>query len=213
VSGPTWTSDLGVPATAQPLGSLYSRRDGTVGATLYGEAGNDTLLGNGGNDQLFGGAGNDTLTGGTGNDSVFGEAGNDRMIWNNGDNTDLNEGGTGNDTVEVNGAQRWRSVHDCPQRLAGAFDRLNLIPFSLDIGTTENLVVNGLGGDDAITAGSRLADLIHLTVDGGDGNDRIAGGDGNDVGGRGNDFFGGAGDDTVIWNRVTAATLSRARTA
>ena len=34
---------------------------------------------------------------------VFGEAGNDRMIWNPGDDTDLNEGGAGTDTVEVNG--------------------------------------------------------------------------------------------------------------
>jgi hypothetical protein len=34
-AGPTWTSGLGVPTSPQPLGSLYSRTDGTVGATLY----------------------------------------------------------------------------------------------------------------------------------------------------------------------------------
>jgi Ca2+-binding RTX toxin-like protein len=194
---------------ALPAAKLYggSGNDvltgGSANDILYGDAGNDTLLGKGGNDQLFGGAGNDTLTGGTGNDSVFGEAGNDRMIWNNGDNTDLNEGGTGNDTVEVNGANAGDQFTIAANGSRVRFDRLNLIPFSLDIGTTENLVVNGLGGDDAITAGNGLADLIHLTLDGGDGNDRIAGGDGNDtiIGGRGNDeLFGGAGDDTFIWN-------------
>src|SRR5207248_6998639 len=70
---------------------------------LFGQTGNDTLLGKGGADLLFGGSENDTLTGGTGNDQVFGESGNDRMVWNPGDDTDLNEGGAGIDTVEVNG--------------------------------------------------------------------------------------------------------------
>jgi hypothetical protein len=34
-SGPTWTSGTGVPATTQPVGSLFSRTDGAVGTTLY----------------------------------------------------------------------------------------------------------------------------------------------------------------------------------
>jgi hypothetical protein len=33
--GPTWTSGYGAPASTQPLGSIYSRRDGAVGTTLY----------------------------------------------------------------------------------------------------------------------------------------------------------------------------------
>src|SRR6201993_3824709 len=70
---------------------------------LFGQAGNDTLLGKGGNDFLFGGDGNDVLTGGDGDDQVFGEAGNDRMIWNPGDDSDLFEGGSGIDTVQVEG--------------------------------------------------------------------------------------------------------------
>src|SRR6476646_1443957 len=76
---------------------------GSANDLLFGQLGNDTLLGKGGNDLLFGGAGNDTLTEGTGNDSACGEAGDDRMIWNPGEGTDINEGGTGTDTVEVNG--------------------------------------------------------------------------------------------------------------
>jgi Ca2+-binding RTX toxin-like protein len=84
-------------------------------------------------------------------------------------------------------------------------------PFSLDIGTTENLVLNANSGDDVITAENGLAALIQLTIDGGAGNDTITGGDANDVpigggddvitGGRGNDVAClGAGDDGFIWN-------------
>ena len=179
---------------------------------LFGQAGNDTLLGKGGADQLFGGDGNDTLTGGTGNDQVFGQAGNDRMIWNPGEGSDLNEGGDGIDTVEVNGGNGAEVFTVTANGTRVRFDRTNPAPFSLDIGTSENLVVNMNGGDDVFTAGNGLAPLIAITVDGGAGNDTITGGDGNDVliggdgndtiiGGRGNDMaFLGAGDDTFVWN-------------
>jgi Ca2+-binding RTX toxin-like protein len=179
---------------------------------LFGQSGNDTLLGKGGNDLLFGGDGNDALTGGTGDDQVFGEAGDDRMIWNPGEGTDLNEGGAGNDTVEVNGGNGSENFTVTANGTRVRFDRVSPAPFSLDIGTTENLVVNMNGGDDTFTAGNGLASLIALTVDGGAGNDTITGGDGNDVlnggdgndvidGGRGNDVaFMGAGDDTFVWN-------------
>jgi Ca2+-binding RTX toxin-like protein len=179
---------------------------------LFGQAGNDTLLGKGGNDQLFGGDGNDILVGGTGNDQVFGQAGNDRMIWNPGDGSDLNEGGDGIDTVVVNGGNGAENFTATPNGTRVRFDRVSPAPFSLDIGTSENLVVNMNGGDDSFTGSNGLAPLISLTVDGGAGNDRITGGDGNDVliggdgndtiiGGRGNDrMIGGAGDDTFVWN-------------
>ena len=179
---------------------------------LFGQAGNDTLLGKGGDDQLFGGDGNDTLTGGAGNDQVFGEAGNDRMIWNPGDGSDLNEGGDGIDTVEVNGGNGAEIFTATANGSRVRFDRTDPAPFTLDIGTSENLVVNMNGGDDVFTASNGLAPLISLTVDGGAGNDTITGGDGNDVliggdgndtiiGGRGNDMaLLGTGDDTFVWN-------------
>src|SRR5262249_9732241 len=90
--------------------------------------------------------------------------------------------------------------------------RVSPAPFFIDIGTSENLVVNMNGGDDTFTGSNGLASLISLTVDGGAGNDTITGGDGNDVliggdgndtivGGRGSDMaFLGAGDDTFVWN-------------
>lgn len=179
---------------------------------LFGQAGNDTLLGKGGDDLLFGGAGNDTLTGGAGTDQAYGQAGNDRMIWNPGDGSDLNEGGAGTDTVEVNGGNVNETFTVTPNGKRVRFDRTDPGPFSIDIGTSENLVLNAAGGDDVFTASNGLATLITLTVDGGagndritggDGNDRLTGGDGNDVvnGGRGNDSaFLGAGDDTFVWN-------------
>ncbi|HET9817129.1 MAG TPA: calcium-binding protein, partial [Xanthobacteraceae bacterium] len=172
---------------------------------LFGGAGNDTLLGKGGNDLLFGGAGNDTLIGGDGDDQVFGEAGNDRMIWNPGDDSDLFEGGDGVDTAEVNGGNGSETFTITANGTRVRFDRTNPAPFTLDIGTTENLVVNANGGDDVITAGNGLANLIKLTIDGGAGNDNIDasalqagrinltinGGTGNDT------IIGSQGDDTI----------------
>jgi Ca2+-binding RTX toxin-like protein len=179
---------------------------------LFGQAGNDILLGKGGADFLFGGAGDDVLTGGAGDDQVFGQAGNDRMIWNPGDDNDLNEGGDGIDTVEVNGGNGAETFTVTPNGTRVRLDRVTPAPFFVDIGTSENLVVNMNGGDDTFTGSNGLATLISFTVDGGAGNDTITGGDGNDtlfggdgndliIGGRGNDTaFMGAGDDTFVWN-------------
>jgi Ca2+-binding RTX toxin-like protein len=179
---------------------------------IFGQSGNDQLLGKGGFDFLFGGSANDTLTGGTGDDQVFGESGNDRMIWNNGDNTDLNEGGGGIDTVEVNGATAGDAFTVAANGARVRFDRANLVPFSIDIGTSENLVVNMNGGDDSLSTTGDLAALIKLTADGGAGNDTILGSNGIDLllGGDGDDFidgqqgndvaFMGAGDDVFQWD-------------
>jgi RTX calcium-binding nonapeptide repeat (4 copies) len=185
---------------------------GSGGDQLFGQADNDTLLGKGGNDFLFGGAGDDVLTGGDGNDQVFGESGNDRMIWNPGDDTDLFEGGAGVDTAEVNGGGGAEQFTTTANGTRVRFDRINPAPFALDIGTTENLVVNMGGGDDSFSATGNLAALIKITVDGGAGNDTILGSNGIDtlIGGDGNDFidgqqgndvaFLGAGDDVFQWD-------------
>src|SRR5690348_814751 len=203
---------------ALPAANLFggNGNDTLIGGSgndqLFGQAGNDILLGKGGNDLLFGGDGNDTLTGGAGDDQVFGQAGDDRMIWNPGDGTDLFEGGDGNDTAVVNGGNGAETFTITPNGTRVRFDRITPAPFTLDIGTTENLVLNAGGGDDIITAQNGLANLIKLTIDGGDGNDQITGGDGDDTlfggngdvivtGGRGSDTAQlGAGNDTFVWN-------------
>jgi Ca2+-binding RTX toxin-like protein len=179
---------------------------------LFGESGNDTLLGKGGFDFLFGGNDNDTLTGGDADDQVFGQSGNDRMIWNPGDDTDLNEGGAGTDTVEVNGGNGTENFTTTANGTRVRFDRLDPAPFSIDIGTSEQLTLNANGGDDRYSATGNLAALIKITVDGGTGNDTLLGsngidfllgGDGNDLvdGQQGNDTaFMGAGDDVFQWD-------------
>jgi Ca2+-binding RTX toxin-like protein len=179
---------------------------------LFGQAGDDTLIGKGGNDFLFGGDGEDTLTGGSGNDQVFGEAGDDIMIWNPGDGSDTFEGGAGDDMALVNGGNGAETFTITANGTRVRFDRVTSAPFSLDIGTTESLVLHAGGGDDTITASNGLSSLISLTLDGGDGNDTITGGDGADqlIGGAGNDLVTGGrgadtaslgdGDDTFVWN-------------
>jgi Ca2+-binding RTX toxin-like protein len=179
---------------------------------LSGEGDNDTILGKGGVDILHGGDGSDTLTGGSGDDQVFGDAGDDRMIWNPGDGTDLFEGGADFDTAEVNGGNGAETFTITANGTRVRLDRINPAPFSIDIGTTEKLVLNANGGDDSISASGNLAALISITVDGGAGNDTILGSNGIDtlLGGDGNDFidgnqgndvvFLGAGDDTSQWD-------------
>ena len=188
---------------------------------LFGQAGNDTLLGKGGFDLLFGGDENDTLTGGDADDQAFGQSGNDRMIWNPGDDTDLNEGGAGTDTVEVNGGNGAEQFTTTANGTRVRFDRINPAPFSIDIGTSEKLVLNANGGDDSYSATGNLAALIGITVDGGTGNDTLLGSNGVDIllGGDGNDFvdgqqgndvaFLGAGDDTFQWDPGDGSDIDR----
>jgi Ca2+-binding RTX toxin-like protein len=179
---------------------------------LFGQGGDDTLFGMGGPDMLFGGTENDTLIGGAGDDQVFGESGHDRFVWNPGDGADLNEGGAGSDTIEVNGGVGSETFTVTANGTRVRLDRLNPAPFTIDIGTSENLVLNANGGDDFFSATGNLAALIQLTVDGGAGNDTILGSNGPDLllGGDGNDFidgqqgndliFLGAGNDVFQWD-------------
>ena len=134
------------------------------------------------------------------------------MIWNPGDDTDLNEGGDGTDTVEVNGGGGAEQFTTTANGTRVRFDRLDPAPFAIDIGTSEKLVLNANGGDDRFSATGNLAALIQITVDGGAGNDTILGSNGADMllGGDGDDFvdgqqgndvaFLGAGNDTFQWD-------------
>jgi Ca2+-binding RTX toxin-like protein len=203
---------------ALPRANLFGGADndtlvgGSGGDQLFGQAGNDTQLGRGGADLLFGGTENDTLTGGDGDDQAFGQSGNDRMVWNPGDDTDLNEGGTDTDTVEVNGGNGAEQFTTTANGSRVRFDRVTPAPFAIDIGTSEKLVLNANGGDDSFSATGNLAALIAITVDGGAGNDSLRGGNGADLllGGDGTDFADGnqgndsallgAGDDTFQWD-------------
>ena len=144
-----------------------------IAVTLNGGDGADALTGTDGNDTLNGGTGDDTIVGFKGNDAMNGEDGNDTLVWNNGDGSDKFEGGAGTDTAVDNGANTGND-HFIVTANAARFTatRDNLGPFFLDIGTTEALQVNGLGGDDSIDVNNGLG-AVAITVNGGEGNDIV----------------------------------------
>jgi Ca2+-binding RTX toxin-like protein len=201
--------------------SVLAKTNEIASAVLNGEGGDDTLTGADTNDILSGGEGNDRLIGAKGTDLMLGGAGNDTLVWNNGDGSDRINGEAGIDTTEVNGSPTLGDAFTLSPEPGGVmFQRTNLVPFKLET-ETERFQVNGLGGDDTITAADGVGALTLLTVDGGAGNDTIVGSDGPDVllGGDGNDVIegrggddrivgdrgsdtmvGGAGDDTLVWN-------------
>jgi Ca2+-binding RTX toxin-like protein len=112
------------------------------------------------------------------------------MLWPTGAGSDLIAGAGRNDAVEVYVTASAGDVFTIvPNGPRFDFDRVNFGQFSLDIGTTETLEVNGLGGNDTITGASGLDGLIKLVLSGGLGNDSITGGDGDDV------MVGDAGND------------------
>jgi Ca2+-binding RTX toxin-like protein len=165
---------------------------------MNGGDGNDTLTGGNGDDVMAGGAGNDRLVGAQGRDAMAGNDGDDTMVWNNGDGSDVMDGEAGDDTVAVNGAAAGDDFRVTPNGNRVRFERLNLVPFTLDIGTSEHLDVNAGGGNDRIVGSKGLARLITSSFDGQDGNDRITGTDGAD------ELIGGPGRD-VIRSRDRAA--------
>ena len=159
-----------------------------------------------GNDNIDGGDAADLLSGGNGDDKIVpddnplgtrdvarGDAGNDTITWNGGDDDDINDGGDGDDTSVVNGATAAETFTIKPSATAGrvAFDRTSTNPaaFSVDIGTTEQLLLNANGGNDRILGAKGLAGLIKTTLNGEDGNDAIRGTDAEDRinGGNGHD--------------------------
>jgi Ca2+-binding RTX toxin-like protein len=198
------------------IGPATERLDLNMNAgddTVTADPGFSTLAldvdGGDGNDRIDGGDAADTLAGGNGDDRIvpddnplntrdvaIGDAGNDTIVWNPGDDDDVNEGGEGDDTSEVNGAGVDEQFTVKPSATAGrvAFDRTNKKapgPFNVDIGTTEHLVLNAGGGDDRIKGFEGLAGLIDAELNGDDGDDAIRGTDGEDRlnGGKGHDLI------------------------
>jgi len=167
---------------------------------LNGGDGNDSITGGDGSDTLNGDAGNDRLVGFKGAlDTVSGGAGDDVMVWNNGDGSDKNDGDAGSDTVESNGNGNNESYTYKADAGRVKFNRISAGAFEIDF-TAEKLLINSLGGDDNLEATGTLSGLTLITVNAGDGNDRVLGSDGNDVvaGGAGSDVIDGqAGNDAL----------------
>ena len=165
--------------------------DGGTGVDIVGGSdGADLILGGEGNDILDGGSGDDRIAGDRGNDTMNGGAGDDTLVWNNGDATDVVNGDDGRDDVEVNGAPATGDAFTVqPNGARIKFDRTNLVPFSIDIGSSETLHANGLGGTDAIIVGE--VGSYAVTAAGGSDSDALTGG------GSSGTFLGGSGNDTI----------------
>ena len=118
----------------------------------------------------------------------------------------------GNDQISVNGSNADDKIDVSGDATGVAISGL---PAQVAIQQPEEgdqLTLNGLAGNDSISAAGLAAQTIGLTLDGGPGDDTLVGsqgvdtligGDGNDTitGGKGNDLaLMGAGDDTFVWN-------------
>ncbi len=120
------------------------------------------------------------------------------------------DGGDGADTMRYNGT----AGDDAIQVVSNGTAVSTVAPATAQLNTTvvESLVVSGLGGMDTIAGTGNLAPLTALTIDGGEGNDSLRGGNGADmlIGGTGNDFVDGNqgidsallgdGDDRFEWD-------------
>src|SRR5829696_2379959 len=202
--------------------TVLARNTELASSGLNGDAGDDVITGPDSNDTLTGGDGNDRLVAGRGDDVMQGGAGSDTLVWNQGDGSDRADGQAGNDSSEVNGAATLGDAFTIDPVVGGTVQlrRTNLGLFTFDA-ATERFEVNGLGGDDSVTANNGVGAATLLTVDGGAGadtvngsegadlilggeaNDVLSGGGGDDriVGDRGGDTMnGGEGDDTLVWN-------------
>jgi Ca2+-binding RTX toxin-like protein len=171
---------------------------GLIALDVDGGANNDILTGGDGADLIEGGDGNDTIVPGRNpegtTDDARGGAGDDSITWNPGQGNDLNEGGEGNDVTVVNGGGGGEQFTVKPSTIAGKvrFDRTGPSPtpgpFFIEIGTSENLLLNAGAGNDEIKGFPGLAGLIKSTFNGQDGNDEIRGTDGEDLLSGGNGF-------------------------
>ena len=189
--------------------TVLAKSSELASAGLNGDGGDDVIDGPDSNDTLIGGDGNDRLVAGKGDDVMRGGAGNDTLVWNQGDGSDRADGEAGNDGAEVNGAPTLGDVFTLEPVVGGTIKlrRTNLGPFTFDA-ATERFAVNGLGGDDSVTANDGVGAFTLLSVDGGAGADTINGSEGADLilGGEGDDVLsGGGGDDRVVGDRGTDA--------
>jgi serralysin len=171
-------------------------------STIYGNAGNDVLTGKSGDDVIYGGTGDDEIRGSSGNDFLIGDEGDDRIYG--GDGNDRIFGGDGNDKIYT---QNGNEVVDCglgDDIVNLEFDKSGSPFYYLFTGFS---VIEGGAGNDTI-AGTTGDDRIYGgvgddVINGLSGNDVLEGGDGIDkiAGWAGNDFIvGGQGNDELSGN-------------
>lgn len=174
-----------------------------LGASLKGEAGNDTLIGGTGGDFLDGGTGVDSMEGGAGNDSYVVDNIADVVVEaaNAGTDTILSSANfTLSNNVEnllLNDTTGLPAINGTGNILSNNIQGSN--GNNVLLGLEGNDTMDGIGGNDTVDGG-----IGNDTLKGGfGGNDSLIGGIGNDLlqgddGGTGNDTLdGGAGNDTM----------------
>lgn len=202
--------------------------------TINGGAGDDALFGGLGNDLLVGGVGLDTLDGEAGNDKLNGQGGNDLLLGSDGDDVFLLASGAGGSDVALGGPGfnqlQVLGSNSADTFVVGVLDgklKLSRGTATLTIESQiDNVVVNGLGGNDLLTVnnvasaqsaaqvvlnGGEGNDIltalnaalgrIRLELNGNNGSDTITGSLGNDVLTGGNDvdvINGSAGNDSIL---------------
>jgi Ca2+-binding RTX toxin-like protein len=142
----------------------------TIGADLYGDAGNDALTGGAGDDVLVGGSGNDKLSGGLGRNILIGGTGSDKLTGGTGD--DLLIGGTTSFDTDPTGLSNllaeWRSpttsYADRVAHLTGTSGGFNNGTY-LTAGVTtfddgaKDVLTGGKGNDFFVTGATDITDL------------------------------------------------------
>ncbi len=127
-----------------------------------------------------------SITGGRGNDVIVGSEFADTIIWNNGDASDRIDGGAGQDRLVVNGSTTAGDVFNVSASAGRLqFRRTNLVAFTLNVGTVEDLLVSGGGGNDTVSIGNTAGTSLGSAS-----------------------LFGGAGDDTVNLTGINLDALS-----
>jgi len=175
--------------------------------TLIGGTGNDTLNGGAGDDSLSGGGGSDTLIGGAGDDTLDGGNGGDCYIVDGfqGYESFVDRGSSGTDTIKLRGSYGGVAVTSLGLREFSGIEVIELD--NPDYQGGRSWIV-GSSSDDTWDF-SHTEFRGQISINAGDGNNRVLGTSGGDfiVSGRGNDVLdggdgmdtltGGAGNDTM----------------
>jgi Ca2+-binding RTX toxin-like protein len=201
------------------IGSAFGDRlSGDDGAnTIQGADGDDVINGRGGADSIEGGAGNDLIDGGAGSDTLAGGAGSDTLsyfgnvVFGIAANLSTGQANAAGDEVDVfTGFENLRGS-TLEDGLIGD-DQANVIE-----GAGGDDAISGRAGDDTIFAGLADGGLTPVTagltlIFGEEGNDSITGGGNDDHldGGEGNDIIHGEdGDDMIIGGSAAFADLAQ----
>jgi Ca2+-binding RTX toxin-like protein len=175
-------------AAGYDFGSVENFTGSKFNDTLVGTTGNNTLNGGSGDDYLYGGDGNDKLDGGNGIDHMFGNAGSDVFYQNT--FLDVIDGGTGSDTIS------WQKFTQGITAQFGNGESIDIPDSWEDAGGTHPASIEKLLGSQYADHLSATASA--LTIDGGGGNDVLAG-EAWFTESTGIKMYGGAGNDQIYF--------------